>query len=90
MNKDHAEDTKLIVRHSTSVPVIFGTFLYLFSNDAQLRETWESFLYQELMMKSTQKKKLIKYRANTTRLDFSLGNAKMHYFTYHWTAWENF
>lgn len=43
MNKDHAEDTKLIVRHSTSVPVMFGTFLYLFSNDAQLPETWEKF-----------------------------------------------
>lgn len=30
MNKDHADDTKLIVQHSTSVPVIFQFISWLF------------------------------------------------------------
>ncbi|KAF5941265.1 hypothetical protein HYC85_022432 [Camellia sinensis] len=37
MNKDHAEDTKLIVQHSTSIPVIRNTPLIIsFSYDKQL------------------------------------------------------
>ncbi|KAF5962221.1 hypothetical protein HYC85_003430 [Camellia sinensis] len=39
VNKDHAEDTKLTVQHSTSIPVIKNTPLNIsFSYDKQLRE----------------------------------------------------
>lgn len=73
MNKDHTEDTKLIVRHSTSVPVILQYFSPVLFHQQQ--ETW-AFTFR-FPFSFTQYGKLVVIEKENTYF-LSLPNCDVH------------